>query len=404
MKEPLLFLSHRIPYPPNKGDKIRSYHILKHLSQNYRIFLGTFVDDKEDWQYLEGLEQYVDEHYCLPLNPFWSQIKGVTALAQRQPISNPYYFDRKLQRWVDQVIERESPTKLFLYSSSMAQYVLDPKYDSRRRVIDFVDVDSDKWRQYAEKKSGVMKQVYQREHRYLLEFERRAAAQFDASLFVSDHEAELFKEMAPESERKIQGVSNGVDLDYFSDTGSLVSPYHAENPVLVFTGAMDYWANVDAVQWFCDEVFPLIQTQIAAAQFYIVGVNPTSQVTELGKRDGVTVTGRVEDIRPYIHFAKVAVAPLQIARGIQNKVLEAMANTTPVVATSAAMEGIALPDHLQLLIQDDPQPFANQVVELLDSRSSGDAGAMCRKVVEDHYSWDACLSRLDAIMEGSTIL
>lgn len=400
MKEPLLFLSHRIPYPPNKGDKIRSYHILKHLSQRYRIFLGTFVDDAEDWQYLEGLEQYVEEHFCLPLNPLWSQVKGVTALALGKPISNPYYFDRKLQRWVDQVIERENPTKLFLYSSSMAQYVMDSKYQNRRRVIDFVDVDSDKWRQYAEKKSGVMKWVYQREHRYLLEFERKAAAQFNASLFVSDHEAALFRQMAPESQEKIGAVSNGVDLEYFSDTSELETPYPNENPVLVFTGAMDYWANADAVQWFCDEVFPLITRITESAEFYIVGINPSNQVLELGKRDGVTVTGRVEDIRPYIHFAKVAVAPLQIARGIQNKVLEAMANSTAVVATSAAMEGIAIPEDLQVLIQDTPEQFANKVVELLNTHETELVGARSRKVVEDSYSWDACLQQLDSILDG----
>ena len=400
MKEPLLFLSHRIPYPPNKGDKIRSFHILKHLSKTYRIFLGTFVDDKEDWQYLPGLEQYVDQHFCLPLNPVWSQIKGTTAFLTQQPISNPYYFDRKMQRWVDETIAREEPKKLFLYSSSMAQYVMQPRYKDTRRVIDFVDVDSDKWRQYAEKKSGVMKWVYQREHRYLLEFERKTAAHFDISLFVSDHEAALFKQLAPESEGKIGAVSNGVDLDYFSDTQALNDPYPANTPVLVFTGAMDYWANVDAVQWFCDEVFPLIQNSVESAEFYIVGINPSNQVVELGKRAGVTVTGRVEDIRPYIHFAKVAVAPLQIARGIQNKVLEAMANSTPVVATSAAIEGIAIPDNLQVLIQDLPIQFSNKVVELLDANKSEMVGAECRQVVEQSFSWDACLGRLDSILDG----
>jgi sugar transferase (PEP-CTERM/EpsH1 system associated) len=358
------------------------------------------VDDAEDWQYLEGLEQYVEEHFCLPLSPRWSQVKGVTALALREPISNPYYFDRKLQRWVEQVIERENPEKLFLYSSSMAQYVMDPKYQNRRRVIDFVDVDSDKWRQYAEKKSGVMKWVYQREHRYLLEFERKAAAQFNASLFVSDHEAELFKQMAPESQEKIGAVSNGVDLDYFSDTSQLENPYPNEHPVLVFTGAMDYWANVDAVQWFCDEVFPQIKRIAGSAEFYIVGINPSNQVIELGKRDGVTVTGRVEDIRPYLHFANVAVAPLQIARGIQNKVLEAMANSTAVVATSAAMEGISIPADLQVLIQDKPDQFSNKVVKLLSTNESKLIGERCRKVVEEHYSWDACLQQLDSILDG----
>ncbi|MBV1913853.1 MAG: TIGR03087 family PEP-CTERM/XrtA system glycosyltransferase [Pseudomonadales bacterium] len=400
MKEPLLFLSHRIPYPPNKGDKIRSYHILKHLSQRYRIFLGTFVDDKEDWQYLEGLEHYVEEHFCLPLNPLWSQLKGISALALQQPISNPYYYDQKLQRWVDQIVKRENLQKLFLYSSSMAQYVMHPHYQNHHRVIDFVDIDSDKWRQYAEKKRGIMKWVYQREHRYLLEFERKVAGQFDQSVFVSEQEAALFKQMAPESRSRVKAVSNGVDLDYFLDTEQLENPYPAKTPVLVFTGAMDYWANADAVQWFSDEVFPLIRQLAESAEFYIVGINPSSQVLELGKREGITVTGRVEDIRPYIHFAKVAVAPLQIARGIQNKVLEAMASYTPVVATSAAMEGISIPENLHILIQDLPEGFSETVVALLQQNESEVMGARCRKAVEEGYSWDACLKHLDSILEG----
>ncbi len=400
MKESLLFLSHRIPYPPNKGDKIRSFHILKHLSKTYKVFLGTFVDDKDDWQYLGELEQYVEEHCCRPLNPLWAQLKGVTAFVRQQPISNPYYFDQKLQKWVDQIVKREQPKKLFLYSSSMAQYVTDVRYQNHSRIIDFVDVDSDKWRQYAENKTGIMKWVYQREHKYLFKLERTIAEQFDASIFVSDQEAALFKQMAPESQAKIEGVSNGVDLDYFSDTAQLVNPYPKEKPVVVFTGAMDYWANVDAVQWFCDKVLPLIKEKNPSAQFYIVGINPNPQVINLGKIEGVTVTGKVDDIRPYIHFAATAVAPLQIARGIQNKVLEAMANSTPVVATSAAMEGIAIPADLNLLIQDNPSQFANTVVSLLDPQKAAEIGERCRAVVEQNFSWGACLQRLDRILKG----
>jgi len=291
---------------------------------------------------------------------------------------------------------------VFVYSSSMAQYVLDSKYDSRQRIIDFVDVDSDKWRQYSQKKTGVMKWVYQREHRYLLDFERKVAASFDASLFVSVDEAALFKQMAPESTAKIGSVSNGVDLDYFADTNGLQTPYEHEVPVLVFTGAMDYWANADAVQWFCDEVFPLIKQTVEAAEFYIVGINPSSQVLALGERVGVTVTGRVEDIRPYIHFANVAIASLQIARGIQNKILEAMANSTPVVATGAAMEGIAIPEALNHLVQDVPAQFADKVVELFDSEYAQVTGAQCREAVEKSYSWQACLQQLDAVLENRT--
>jgi sugar transferase (PEP-CTERM/EpsH1 system associated) len=182
------------------------------------------------------------------------------------------------------------------------------------------------------------------------------ARDYDASLFVSAPEAELFRTLAPESSAKIGHFSNGVDTDYFSPDTGHANPYAAGERALVFTGAMDYWPNVDAVQWFCDEVFPVLRQRVPDLRFYIVGSRPAPAVQALGQREGVTVTGTVPDVRPYIAHAAVAVAPLRIARGIQNKVLEAMAMATAVVVSPQALEGIDAEPGSELLLAEDAPP------------------------------------------------
>ncbi len=241
--EELLYLVHRIPYPPDKGDKIRSYHLLKHLARRYTVHVGAFIDDAADWQHASALARLCGgELKLLALKPRLATLRSAYGLLSGEPLSLPYYRDKHMQAWVDRLLRARPVMRALVYSSSMAQYLM--QYRDLHRVIDFVDIDSDKWRQYAEKKSGVMRWVYQREARTLFDFEQRVASEFSASTFVSEAEAALFKRMAPAVATRVFGFSNGVDTDYFLPAHSWPSPYAAEEQVLVFTGAMDYWANV----------------------------------------------------------------------------------------------------------------------------------------------------------------
>lgn len=397
----LLYLVHRIPYPPNKGDKIRSFHLLKHLAQSYKVHVGAFIDDADDWQYAEALAKLAGgEVKLLPLNPRSATLKSATGLLTGEPLSIPYYRDRRMQAWVDTMLANKPVTRALVYSSSMAQYLM--RHRSLQRVIDFVDIDSDKWRQYAEKKAWPMSWVYGREARTLFDYERRVTHEFAAAAFVSVAEAALFKKLAPECADKVFGFSNGVDTEYFSPDLAFTSPYPAHERAIVFTGAMDYWANIDAVTWFAHEIFPRIKRAHPTAHFYIVGSRPAPEVQALAHAPGVRVTGAVPDTRPYIAHASVAVAPLRIARGIQNKVLEAMAMAKPTVVSEQALEGIeALPGQ-EILLAKDADAFANQVNRVIAGQAPA-LGAAARQRALSDYSWPAHLRIIEQLLRVASV-
>ncbi|MGX4641067.1 TIGR03087 family PEP-CTERM/XrtA system glycosyltransferase [Massilia sp. SYSU DXS3249] len=394
----LLLLIHRIPYPPNKGDKIRSYHLLKHLAGQYRVHLATFVDDADDWQHVPKVEAMCASSHFAPLNPTLARVRSLGALLKNRSLSLDYYRDASLERWVDATVAKHQIERVLVFSSAMAQYA--DKYPQARRVVDFCDVDSDKWRQYADQKSWPMSWLYRHEARQLLSYERRVARDYDASLFVSAPEAQLFRDLAPESSARIGFFNNGVDTEYFSPDTPYANPYAGGERAVVFTGAMDYWPNVDAVQWFANEVFPTLRTRFADLRFYIVGARPTQAVRDLEKLPGVTVTGTVPDVRPYIAHAQAAVAPLRIARGIQNKVLEAMAMATPVVVSPQALEGIEAEPGAELVLADGADAFVEAVSGMLHARRDA-MGRAARERVERQYSWPSNLACIGERLECS---
>ena len=398
----LLFLAHRIPYPPTKGDKIRSYHILKQLTRNYRVHLGTFIDDPEDWRHARTVQALCGETCFIRLRPLAAKIRSLTALARGEPLTLLYYRSRPLRTWVDELMARGTVQRVFVFSSSMAQYVEGARGFEMRRVLDFVDMDSDKWRQYASTRPWPMSWLYRREARTLLQYERRCAREFEGSVFVSDAEARLFCAQAPGDSARVGFVENGVDTDFFSPARQYPSPYEINDFPIVFTGAMDYWANVDAVSWFASDVFPQVRAAMPRAVFYIVGARPTGVVRRLAAREGVYVTGTVPDVRPYIAHARVAVAPLRIARGVQNKVLEAMAMARPVLATAQATDGLRLDGTLRAMVCDDAGSLVARVTKFLAEGDTEDFGARGREWVLRHYSWETNLARIGQLLEDES--
>jgi sugar transferase (PEP-CTERM/EpsH1 system associated) len=399
--EDLLLLIHRIPYPPNKGDKIRSYHLLKHLAAHYRVHLATFVDDADDWQYVPHVEALCASSHFARMNPLTARAKSLTALLKNRSLSLEYYRDAGMARWVRDTVAKHKIERVLVFSSAMAQYA--DACPQARRVVDFCDVDSDKWRQYADKKSFPMSWLYRYEANQLLRYERQVARDYDASLFVSAPEADLFRQLAPESTAKIGHFNNGVDTDYFSPELAHASPYAAGERALVFTGAMDYWPNVDAVEWFAKDVFPQLRARFADLRFYIVGARPNPAVQALAQQAGVVVTGTVPDVRPYIAHAAVAVAPLRIARGIQNKVLEAMAMARAVVVSPQALEGIEAEPGSELVLAEDAAAFVDAVATLLAGQDSAleAIGNAARAKVQRRYSWSSNLACIGENLECS---
>jgi sugar transferase (PEP-CTERM/EpsH1 system associated) len=394
--EHLLFLAHRIPYPPNKGDKIRSFHLLRHLAQRYHVHLGAFIDDEHDWQYADKVRESCATTCFARLAPLTARLRSLGGLLAKRSLSVDYYRDSGLQAWVAHTVRQHAVSRVLVFSSAMAQYAW--AIPNARRVIDFVDIDSDKWRQYADNQRWPMNWLYRHEARQLLHYERQAAQAFDAALFVSEAEARLFRQLAPESAGKTSFVNNGVDTDYFSPAIPFTNPYPEGAAAMVFTGAMDYWPNVDAVCWFAHEVLPAVRKAYPSARFYIVGTRPTVQVRALAALPGVHVTGAVEDVRPYLAHARFAVAPLRIARGIQNKVLEAMAMAKPVIVSAQALEGIHAEPGREIMLARDAAQFAAAAGMQL-SNPNHDLGRKAREKVIHAYSWESNLLRIDSLLE-----
>lgn len=398
-RPPLLFLAHRIPYPPDKGDKIRSYRWLRALCERYAVHLGAFIDDPGDWVHVDTVGQWCASTLFVPLARRRAMLRSLTGLLTGEPLSLPFYRDARMRRWVRERVARYEIGHTFVYSSAMAQYLMDEPFARARRVIDFVDVDSDKWRQYAESKRWPMDWVYRRESRRLAHTEMAIASRFDASLFVSAPEAAHFRRRWPKLERPITAISNGVDIGYFAPEHAGDSPFPPGRTAVVFTGAMDYWANVEAVIWFAAEVWPRVCAKRPDALFVIVGSSPSPEVSALaGER--IMVTGRVPDVRPYLGHADCVVAPLRIARGIQNKVLEGMAMARAVVTTYKGLEGIDAEPGRDLLVADDAGAFAEAVLSVLEQRC-GDCGANGRRRLVEHYDWASACEALAGLVAGS---
>ena len=397
----LLFLSHRIPYPPEKGEKIRAWHMLDHLAERWDVDAGFLVDDRADLAHLPVLERRcASVHWRPALHRLGVAARAMLRVRPGLPLTLGWFHDAALAAWVRHGIGARRWDAAFVYSSAMAPYVMGPAAAAGipHRVLDLVDVDSEKWRAYAGNAGGPMRHVWSREARTLLAFERRAAREFDRTILVSAEEARRFAELAPESAARIGHVDNGVDLARFDPGRGWPSPYAAgAPPAIVFTGTMGYRPNAEAVAWFAEQVMPLLHAAGVAAAFHIVGANPTPAVQSLARLPGVHVTGSVPDVRPYLAHAAVAVAPLKIARGIQNKVLEAMAMARPVVASPQAFEGVRATPGRDLLVGDAAADMARLVAEVLAGAHPG-LGTAGRDAVMRGHDWAATLRALDGAL------
>ena len=392
----ILFIAHRIPYPPDKGDKIRAWHILQALAADHRVHLASFIDEPEDVRHVTKLEEICASVFWRPLSPRLARLRSLRCLLSGAPLTEGYFGEPVFAATVRKLLRVHQPEVIYIYSSAMAQYIR--WEDHRARVIiDMVDVDSEKWRQYAAESSGMSRWVYGREADFLLKAERQAAAAADAVVFVSPSEAELFKKLAPEAASHTFVLENGVDSDYFTPDGAFSNPFD-ERPAIVFTGLMNYRPNVEAMKWFVAEVMPRVRSHPRRPALWIVGANPSREIRSLAGAD-VRVTGRVPDVRPYLHHASAVVAPLRIGRGIQNKVLEAMAMGAALVLTPEAREGLDRCRDDEFVTADDPNKFAAALLfQILNGRGAQMGNRARARVLQD-YRWPTTLGTLKQIIQ-----
>ena len=398
----VLFLCQRLPFPPNKGEKITSFNLVRHLGRRFNVHVGTFVDNREDMSDVDGLRPYCAtlhvEHIVKP----WAWIPAALRWLGGSPLSFAMFRAAGIQAYVRDVIAGHQPVAIVTHSSNISDYALMPTARPTVRVLHFADVDSEKFAAFARQTTGWKRRLYALEARRVRAAEARLADGADAVAFVSDEEADLFRSAVGPRAARIVTIANGVDAAAFDPRRPWPRPGWGDGPAFVFTGAMDYRPNIDAVLWFADAVLPALRAADGTVQFVIVGSSPSPEVTALASRPGVLVTGRVPDVQPYLAHAAAAVAPLRIARGIQNKVLEALAMGRPTIVTSEALTGIGTPDTTPVIVADGADAWVDACRRLLhDPGSAGAVAARGRAFVIDRFSWDARLSALDALLPSS---
>jgi sugar transferase (PEP-CTERM/EpsH1 system associated) len=390
----VLMLAHRIPYPPRTGDKVRAYRIARHLAQKHELTLAFLVDEPRPEQNLSALQKKIPDLVYSKISRTRKRLFALLSLVSGGSATLSYFKSPDFGAQVDDRLAMDRFDLVYVSSSSMAQYVT--CFRQGPIIMDFVDVDSDKWLQYGARLPRHKAWVYRLEGMRLQQFELAAARQASHCVVATSQEEALLHSFAPWAQTSV--VENGVDLDYFTPSGE---PSH--DPTIVFTGAMDYFPNIDAVLYFSKAILPRIQAQVPEARFVIVGKNPVTSVRRLASLKGVEVTGEVPDVRPFSRQASVVVAPLRVARGIQNKVLEAMAMGLPVVASPKAHEGLDARPGRHLFVEDDPGRSADLVVNLLNSPLLRAAvGRAARSFVESRHCWGDSMAKLDRVLAEVT--
>lgn len=394
-----MVLSHRVPFPPNKGEKIRTFNQLKYLTdRGFNVTLFCLLHDKHDdklaveYQTLTGVTVITGK-------VGFSKPRMLIGLFNLRALSVSNFYNPSLQRKLDKHLSENAVEALYCTSSAMAEYVFKSGRESKhlpRNVIDFMDLDSDKWRQYSAAYNFPMSVVYWYESRVLLKYEKKIQQEFDQCIFISSKEVELFQTLLGQESENLKVIGNGVDLSAFCPRPKLTF----EAPLtLLFSGVMDYFPNENAMIWFVENVWSKLRSQYPDVQLVIAGMKPSAAITELGKISGITVTGFVDDMLAFYHQANVFIAPFQIARGVQNKILQSFACGLPVVSTVAGAEGIDCVDGQHLLIANSPDDFVAKISELISNQQKyNDICHEALELIRSQYTWDAINQSLPELL------
>jgi sugar transferase (PEP-CTERM/EpsH1 system associated) len=391
----ILFLAHRVPFPPDKGDKIRAFHELEHLARQHRIWLGAGMDDPADLIHLAPAQRRFEDAYFGLARRTETARHLARAVLTGAPLSVARFRHEGLMRWCEHVLRTVEPDLVFVFSSAAAQFVLGRMCDRTRLMVDFVDADAQKWRAYAQASAAPKRWLYATEFRRLVRYETQVAAAAQAGIFVSRTDRDLFAGFVPLSASRLHVIANGVDTAFFRPDPGLGA---LRTNSIVFTGRMDYRPNIDAMTWFAHAILPSIRRRVPGAHLRIVGAKPAAAVQALARLEGVEVTGAVPDVRPYLQQAHAVVAPMRIARGIQNKVLEGLAMARPVVTTPQGLDGIAAEPGRDLLVAADAGALAGALCDILQGTAPPTLGANGREAVLHSHGWDHHMGRLDHLI------
>ena len=386
----IFFVCQRVPFPPDRGDKITTFNEIRHLSTKHEVHVFCLADGRRDLDNVPDLLSYARSVTAVPVIGWVGKLRALKALLAGGPLSVAAFNEAELHDAINKKFAELRPDLIMIYSCNVAQYAA--HFPQVPRIMQFAELDSSRWGQFARRSRRPLRWVYAIEERRFSSYERHIALTFSHALVCTAAEQSDFERLIPGA--PVSLVGNGVDLEYFRSKGIAKQPGS-----IVFTGVMDYFPNVDAVLWFCYEILPIVQRHIPEAGLTICGSRPVAAVRRLAKRRGVTVTGRVPDTRPYMDRAEVFVAPLRMARGIQNKLLEALAMGLPCVASSAAATGTAVPDGEGIIAANNREEFAEHIVRLLRDRAfRAEMAEKARAAAELNYRWETQLAKLDWVV------
>ena len=390
-------VSQRVPYPPNKGEKLRTYHQIEFLTQlGYCLDVLCLGENTQDSADAKELGKKLD--ISVTVFPLPHKIKRYSwALLHRQAISVGAFYSSALQKQVNARLINGCDA-LLLSASSLGYYVFNASnYDDRTCALfmDMMDVDSDKWRQYAESSSFPMSVVYRRESKRIKRLEEKANKEFEDTFLIAKEETRLF-EKTVSAFKPVKVLGNGLDFSAF-----FPAPTPANDTNFLFTGVMDYKPNVDAVMWFVEHCWPTVKQRLPGATFTVGGMNPTKEIQQLSERDqAIEVTGFVDDMLPYFHKATAFVAPFRLARGVQNKVLQAAACKLPVVTTSMGAEGISYASENTMYIANEESSFIDACVDCVKKTDTAQQLAdKAYSALYSTYSWEQQLQPLKQALE-----
>lgn len=386
----VLYLVHRIPFPPNKGDKIRSYRWLEHLASRHRVHLVALRDDPTDAEYEGNVAEFCASCSVTPISRPLARMGSFLRIPDGRPLSLNYFHRRDVQKVVDDILERESIDVILCFSAPMARYVEHVK--GIPRVMDMVDVDSAKFASYREHLGRATRWVYGLEASRLSRFEESLVREMDSVILCTEHEAKLLRDR--EDGGRIEVVGNGVRLpEEQPDSGP-------RRPDFLFIGSMDYHANVDAVTFAAHEIMPLVLQEIPDAVFRIVGRNPAAEVRALDGLPGVVVHGEEDSLVPHLQRARISLIPLRIAQGIQNKVLEAMAWSIPVVTSERVASSLGAREGDNILVGRDAASYAEILVNLSrDDDETLRIGREGHDFVRNNFTWSSAAGKLEGILQ-----
>lgn len=387
----VLFVCHRFPYPPKRGGKIRPFNIIRHLGGFADVTVASIARNRPEQEEAQGIAGDCHRFHCVRIPTSVATGRMLMNVPTMTPSSFGYFYSPDLKQFIARECATGTYDFVFVHCSSAAQYV--DAFGGLPKILDFGDMDSEKWFEYWRRRSFPMNMVYGLEGLKLRRTEKRLAARFDLCTSTTRGELETLRELG--TAHSTDWFPNGVDSEYFQPVDA---PYDPDT--LCFTGRMDYYPNQQAVFHLCDEILPRVRARIPGAKLLVVGAEPSREIRQLGERPGVTVTGTVPDVRSYVQSAAVSVAPLDIARGTQNKILEAMAMGVPVVASEAASGGVDAEPGMHFLTAGDADEFASHVIGIMqDPGRRAELSAVGRQRMLTSHSWAGSMQRLEGIIE-----